>query len=172
MHAIRLQNRELALRFDRWLFLQRYSPITRDIYLRSVRDYMRFLRGKFVIRSNHLDVQEFLAQEAAKGVRPRTVLYKLYAVRIFFDFLCLGGLVKWSPPRVVQMKSVERNFPRVLSVEEVQRLFRAAKTPHEKALLEVLYGTGCRTDEVRTMLVEDIDFQRRRIRVSGKAGIR
>jgi Phage integrase, N-terminal SAM-like domain len=59
------KNRELAVRFGRWLFLQQYSPITRDMYLRSVRDYIRFLRGKGVTKSNHLDVQEFLAQTSS-----------------------------------------------------------------------------------------------------------
>lgn len=36
----------------------------------------------------------------------------------------------------------------------------------------MFYGTGCRTDEVRTMLIEDIDYMRRRIKVQGKVGTR
>jgi site-specific recombinase XerD len=172
MASLRIKNDELVVRFGRWLSLQRYSPVTRDMYTRAVREYIAFLGRRFVTESNHLDVQEFLAEQAAKGILPRTVLYKLYSIRVFFDFLSLGGLIKWSPPRIVQMRSVERRVPAVLTVEEVRRLFRAAKTPHERALLEVLYGTGCRTSEVRTMLIEDIDFVRRRIRVQGKVGTR
>lgn len=151
-----MTNSELVVRFDRWLLLQKYSPITRDMYRRAMREYARFLGAKSVIKSTHLDVQEYLAQQAAKGVLPRTVLYKLYAVRVFFDFLCLGGLIKWSPPRVVQMKKVERCVPSVLTVDQVRRVFRAARTPHERALVEVLYGTGCRTGEVRTMLIATV----------------
>ena len=142
------------------------------MYGRAVREYLKFLRGRFVIKSNHLDVQEFLAQEAAKGIRPRTVVYKLYGLRIFFDFLSLGGLIKWSPPRFVQPRPLPRSAPLVLTIEQLKKLFRAARTPHERALIEVLYGTGCRTDEVRTMLIEDIDFAKARIRVRGKAGTR
>jgi site-specific recombinase XerD len=166
------KNRELAIRFDRWLVLQRYSPVTRDMYTRTIREYNKFLDGKSVLRTTHLDVQEFLAQQAARGIRPRTVLYKLYSVRIFFDFLCLGGLIRWTPPRTIKMRSVPRHVPHVLTVQEVKRIIRATKTLHERALVEVFYGTGCRTDEVRTMLIENIDYAKRRIKVTGKAGTR
>jgi integrase/recombinase XerC len=142
------------------------------MYSRSVREYLKFLNGRLATLSTHFDVQEFLAEQAARGILPRTVLYKLYSIRIFFDFLCLGGLITWTPPRVVQMRAVQRQVPHVLTIQEVRRLFRATKTPHERALLEVFYGTGCRTDEVRTMLVEDIDYVRRRIKVRGKVGAR
>jgi len=168
----RAKNRELAVRFERWLVLQRYSPVTREMYTRTVREYVKFLDARQVTRSNHLDVQEFLAQQAARGILPRTVLYKLYSVRIFFDFLSLGGLINWTPPRMVQMRSVRRHVPHVLTQQEVRRVFRAARTTHERALVEVFYGTGCRTDEVRTMLIEDIDYVRRRIKVRGKVGTR
>ena len=67
MSSARHKNRELVARFTRWLLLQQYSPITREMYARSMRDYLRFLGGKFVMKSNHMDVQEFLASEAAKG---------------------------------------------------------------------------------------------------------
>ena len=168
----RAKNRELAVRFDRWLVLQRYSPVTRDMYARVLREYVKFLDGRLVTLTNHLDVQEFLAQQAERGILPRTVLYKLYSVRVFFDCLSLGGLVKWAPPRMVQMRSVDRRVPHVLTQQEVKRVFRAARTAHERALVEVFYGTGCRTDEVRTMLIEDIDYARRRIKVRGKVGTR
>jgi site-specific recombinase XerD len=172
MRPARARNYELVARFDRWLLLQKYSPVTRDMYTRAMREYVGFFGDTSVIKSTHLDVQEFLAAQAAKGVLPRTVLYKLYAVRVFFDFLCLGGLIRWSPSRVVQMRKVGRRAPAVLTVDQVKHVFRAARTPHERALVEVLYGTGCRTAEVANMLIEDIDFAKRRIRVHGKAGTR
>jgi len=172
MNPLTEKNNELVKRFDRWLLVLRYSPITRDIYTRAARDYLKFLGDKFVTRSNHLDVQEFLAAQAAKGIRARTVIYKLYSMRIFFDFLNLGGLVRWSPPRFVHPRPVRREIPPSLTLEEVKRLFGAAKTPHERALLEVFYGTGCRTGEIQNMLVEHVDFEKRQIRVEGKCGAR
>jgi site-specific recombinase XerD len=175
MDTLREKNQELVRRFDRWLLVLNYTPITRDMYTRTARDYLKFLGDKFVTRSGHQDVQEFLSAEAAKGIRSRTVIYKLYATRIFFDFLNLGGLVRWSPPRFVQPRLKRGEIlgrPPSLTLEEVKRLFRVAKTPHERALVEVLYGTGCRPGELRTILVENVDFENHQIRVEGKSGVR
>jgi len=130
------------------------------------------LHPKKVIKVTHFDVQEFLAYSAAQGKRPRLVRDQLYALRVFFDFLNLGGLVKWAPPRVVQMRPLEKHVPHVLTKEQVDKLLGAACTDYERALLEVLYGTGCRTGELRSMRIEEIDFHYRRIRVAGKTGVR
>lgn len=45
-----MTNGELVVRFDRWLMLQRYSPITRDMYRRAMREYVKFL-GKLYDRN-------------------------------------------------------------------------------------------------------------------------
>jgi site-specific recombinase XerD len=60
----------------------------------------------------------------------------------------------------------------VLTQRQVNRFMRAARSADERALLEVLYGTGARVGEITSMRVEDVDFKERRIRVKGKTGIR
>lgn len=163
---------ELTKRYERWLLVQRYAPQTRYYYPRSVRKFTAFLHGKPVLKTTHLDVQEYLAQCAATGQSPKAVRGELYALRVFFDFLNLGGLVKWVPPRNVKLRRMPRRIPVFLKQTEIHKLFSVARTRHERALLEVLYGTGCRTGELCTMRVEDIDFDQHRIRVCGKSGDR
>lgn len=121
---------------------------------------------------NHLDVQEFLAHSAAKGASPSLIRVQLHSLRIFFDFLNLGGLVKWVPPRTIKLRPLPRQVPKVLTNEQLSRVMGAASTNHERALVEVFYGTGCRTGELCTMRIENIDFDVRRIRVLGKVGTR
>ncbi len=152
--------------------MQGYSPITRCSYSKTVRSFSVFLGRRLVTTTTHLDVQDYLAERAEKGASPRTLRNDLYSLRIFFDFLNLGGLVNWVPPRMVQARPLEPYVPEVLTEQQVNNLLLAARTTHERALLEVLYGTGCRTGELRLMRVEDIDFQARRIRVKGKSGTR
>ena len=115
----RALNEELVRRFSRWLFALNYSQCTLDKYPRTVRRFVAFLHPKKVVKVTHFDVQEFLAYSAAQGKRPRLVRDQLYALRVFFDFLNLGGLVKWAPPRVVQMRPLERHVPHVLTKEQV-----------------------------------------------------
>jgi site-specific recombinase XerD len=165
-------NQELSLRYAKWLLVERYSKITREMYARSVRNYSSFLGDRRVTRSTHFDVREHLYNLTKRGASPSTVRNELYSLRIFFDFLNMGGLVHCVAPRLVRIKHTVRRVPHVLSQSQVLKLIRSATGPHERALLEVLYGTGCRTDEVRTMKIEDVDFNARRIRVQGKTGPR
>lgn len=172
MHSAKAINEELVLRFGRWLLVQGYAPCTRYRYPRTIRMFSEFLRFRPFQKVNHLDIQEYLAQSATKGNTPKFIRGELYALRVFFDFLNLGGLIKWVPPRMVKLRPMRRCIPKILTKLEVGKLLGAAKTPHERALLETLYGTGCRTGEIRTMRVESIDFRERRIRVHGKGGNR
>src|SRR5262249_438455 len=95
-----------------------------------------------------------------------------HALRIFYDFLAMGNLVIWSPPRMIKLRTPPPYVPNVLTERQVSRLMRAARNPHERAILEVIYGTGCRTGEILSMRVEDVDFRAKRIRVTGKTGER
>jgi len=113
-----------------------------------------------------------LAESAALGKTPKGIRDQLYALRVFFDFLNLGGLIKWVPPRQVKMRPLKRHIPKVLTEAQLRRVFVAANTKCERALVVVRYGTGCRTGELQTMRIENIDFNQRRIRVVGKSGIR
>lgn len=165
-------NEELARRSSRWLFALNYSPCVLSKYPRTVRRFSAFLYSRKVLKLTHFDVQESLAHSAAIGQTPTLIREQLYALRVFFDFLNLGGLVKWVPPRVVRMRPLQRHIPPVPTKGQIDKVLGAACTDYERALVELLYGSGCRTGELHLMRIEDIDFHYRRIRVRGKTGIR
>lgn len=168
-HAL---NVDLASRYAKWLVAQKYAASTRSQYCLAVQEYSKFLCNKPLTKSTHFDVQEFIADRAKLGRSARTLRSLLYSLRIFFDFLNLGGLIAWTPPRMIRPRRLEPRVPRVLTREQINRLFAGTRTRFERAILETLYGTGCRAGELRSMRIEDIDFVRRRIRVQGKVGDR
>jgi len=172
MDSSRPLNEVLSRRYSQWLVAQRYAPPTRSQYCLAVREYSLFLGKKPFTKSTHFDVQEFLAMRAKQGASARTLRAVLYSLRIFFDFLNLGGLIHWVPPRLVRPRPSKPILPLVLSKEQVNKLFTGTRSRFERAILETLYGTGCRAGELRSMRAEDVDFVRRRIRVRGKRGDR
>ena len=130
------------------------------------------MNRRAVTSANHFDVREFLVLASQKGHVTCTLKHELHVLRIFFDFLNMGGLVPWVAPRFVKIRSPHPRMPRVLSEAQVRSLLEAANNVRERALVEVLYGTGARPGEISTMRVEDIDFSAGRIRVTGKGGTR
>jgi integrase/recombinase XerC len=165
-------NAEIAARYSRWLAAQRYSPVTQGLYSRTVRNFCDFLGELRATDCTPLEIQEYLVQLTQRRPTASALCNELYSLRIFYDFLCLGQLVIWSPPRLLQGRPIPKRVPRSLSETQVKRVLRAARNIRERAILEVLYGTGCRTGELRSMKVEDVDFNARRIRVKGKTGTR
>jgi len=165
-------NDDLTGRFGRWLKVQEYTAHTNRHYLNSIVSLCRFLDDIPATDVTHLDVRDFLASVARRGVKRATVWSAMSALRCFFDFLNMGGLIAWSPPRFVRLPPLKRRVPRVLTESQMRLLSSAARDLHERTMIEVLYGTGARAGEVRSMRVEDVDLAARRIRVLGKCGYR
>lgn len=125
-----------------------------------------------VTDATHFDVREFLVESARRGNILCTLRAMLHGLRIFFDFLNMGGLIAWAAPRFVRVRRVTPPPPKVLSERQVQALIFHARDAREKALIELLYATGARPGEVVSIRVQDIDFGAGRVRVKGKAGVR
>jgi site-specific recombinase XerD len=165
-------NDDLTRRFTQWLRVQEYASHTNRHYLTSVVSLCRFLNDIPATDVTHLDIRDFLASVAQRGVKRATIWRAMSALRCFFDFLNMGGLIAWSPPRFVRLPPLKRRVPRVLTENQMHLLSSAASDLHERTMIEVLYGTGARAGEIRSMRVEDVDLLARRIRVLGKCGYR
>jgi site-specific recombinase XerD len=161
-------NLELAAKFDAWLQAQNYSVNTRKAYL-SVTSYLcEFVGSRSVLEVTHFDLREFLTYLYKRGLASSSLDRQGYGLKTFFGFLNLGGLVDSNVARLIKTRKVRRRLPRYLSIEEVERLIAAAKTPRDKAMLEMFYSTGCRLSEVAGMRFEHVDLESRTIRVIGK----
>jgi len=100
--------------------------------------------------------------------------YKV-ALKKFYKWL--GGGEQY-PPEVRWIRaSVKRNgrLPEeLLSEEDVERLIGAARHPRDRALIAVLYESGCRVGELLTLRIRHVKFDKNgaRLIVDGKMGMR
>jgi integrase len=70
--------------------------------------------------------------------------------------------------RLIRFRTPVKKLPRVLKQSDVAKVIAHTREPRDRAVLEVLYATGCRTSEIVNMRVEQIDFRREEIRILGK----
>src|ERR1700693_6012477 len=133
-------NDDLTRRFTRWLKVQEYTAQTNRHYLASIASLCRFLNDIPATDVTHLDIRDFLASVAQRGVKRSTIWSAMSALRCFFDFLNMGGLITWSPPRFVRLPPLKRRVPRVLTENQMHLLSSAARDLHERTMIEVLYG--------------------------------
>jgi site-specific recombinase XerD len=114
-----------------------------------------------------------LAHRLADGVSRRTQARALSAMRTFFRFLRLTGGVAEDPTTSVRAPKIGRRLPTVLSVREAAEGVERppADSPlglRDRALLEVLYGSGLRVSEAAGLTLDALDLEGREVRVMGK----
>ncbi len=126
-------------------------------------------------------VSEFLARlrEGDGDTRPlaaTSAARTLVAVRGLHRFLALEGVLDADPARRVSPPKAPSRLPKAIPVEDVERLLEAASvgdTPaslRDRALLEVLYGTGARISEAVGLDVDDVEGEDGVVRLRGKGG--
>lgn len=110
---------------------------------------------------------------------PSTVARKMSALRQFFGFLVDEGLRSDDPTHSLPRPTTRRPLPKILSHEEIERLFATAEDEAEggspKAirtlvLLEMLYGSGLRATELVSLPLAAVPRDAPFLTVTGKGG--
>ncbi len=106
------------------------------------------------------------------GSAARTVV----AVRGFHKFVVREGLMARDPAAAVKPPAPAKRLPKALPLSDVEAILAAAGAAgttlalRDRALLEVLYGTGARISEAVGLDVDDLDLDNAVVRLLGKGG--
>ena len=141
---------------------------TREKYAKTCKEFLLFTSGLSVSEIRPRDIRDYLAFRVKLGASTRTLQAQLSALRSMFDFAEAMSIVLVSPARTIRQRRYSRKIPRVLTQEEVDRLIDSQDNIRDKALLELMYATGCRVQEVALMRVRDVNWSARTIIVFGK----
>jgi len=140
--------------------------------LRKFADYLS-RKGRSPERVTTTLVLGLMVELKDRGYSVATVSRMLAAIKMFYRFLALEGIVESNVMAVLDSPRMWRRLPAVLSPEEVDRLLSApdATTPlglRDKAILELLYATGMRVSEVAALDVDSIHYDYGYLRCMGK----
>ena len=151
-------------------------------YRRDLRRYVAFLAARGVDDLAAVDesvVAAFLVHlregdadhpPLAAGSAGRAVV----AVRGFHKFAVRDGLSESDPAAAVRPPAPAKRLPKALPVAEIERILEAASTPgtalalRDRALLELLYGSGARISEAVGLDVDDLSLDTATVLLRGK----
>lgn len=159
-----------------WLAAERgRAATTLTAYRRDLRSYARWLdaRGVAVTAVEEPDVIAYIGALRTRGLSPASVARSLVPVRALHRFLTEEGRVAVDPAAHVERPRVPRGLPKALTEPEIERLLQApvGDSPvarRDRAMLEVLYGTGVRVSELVGLSLGDVDLDAGLIRAFGK----
>ena len=153
-------------------------------YRRDLRRYVEFLeaagvRGMAEVSGS--DVAGFLTalrsgDEEHPPLSATSAARAVVAVRGLHRFALLDGLVTDDVAHEVRPPAPARRLPKAIGVDQVEALLEAAgavegpRGLRDRALLELLYGTGARISEAVGLAVDDVDRVHATARLAGKGG--
>ena len=138
---------------------------TQTDYIRHIKNFSIFF-GRSPDQATSEDVRRYQLHLKTSGASVNTMAGAVSALKFFFNQTLgrhdIGNLI--PTPREI------RKLPVVLSEEEVERLLNSAPGLKAQAALSVAYGAGLRSLEVVSLKVDDIDGDRKIIRVEQGKG--
>jgi integrase/recombinase XerD len=146
-------------------------------YARDVRKFTAFLKARKAPlgRVSEETVVGFVHAESRAGLSARSLARLISALRSFFRFLVLSGLVKTDVTARLTTPSTWLSLPKFLTIPEAATLLQAPdeKKPQglrDRAMLEVLYGSGLRVSELAGLRLAEVNLDEGFLVCRGKGG--
>jgi integrase/recombinase XerC len=165
------------------LALERHlAASTVDAYDRDLAQLAAFLRRTRRELSNARlqDLRRFLAQLTTLGYARASIARRVGAIHSFYRWANARGIVEPDPSALLGRPKVVSRLPVVLRVPEAAALVEApgaaegasdadvAVAARDRAILELMYGSGLRVSEVAGLTIERVDLDRGRVTAIGK----
>ncbi|TGD86975.1 tyrosine recombinase XerC [Mycolicibacterium sp. CH28] len=157
------------------------SEHTRRAYLTDLRSLFAFLDerapGAGLAGLSLPLLRSWLAAQAAGGAARTTLARRTSAIKTFTAWATRRGLLTADPAVRLQLPKARRTLPAVLRQDQALAAMAAAHLGAEQGdplalrdqlIVELLYATGIRVSELCGLDIDDVDTERRLLRVLGK----
>ncbi|WP_443932270.1 site-specific tyrosine recombinase XerD [Phascolarctobacterium succinatutens] len=169
--------------FDYLALFQEYLTVelglaknTQLAYMRDLRLLMKSLQLKAdeeMLQVSRQQLIAYLVRLKQEGRAASTVARKLASIKAFYRFLTAERYIRRNPAEVLEAASRGLHLPKVLSVQEIERLLDEPNLGtldgyRDKTMLELLYATGMRVSELVNVPVKNVDMKMQYVIVMGK----
>lgn len=163
---------------DYWYFLKFEKGLSENTLLAYRRDMEKladFMSGSSVpIEKAEMEhLQEFIITISSIGIHPRSQARILSGIKSFYHFLNYKNRRDDNPTELLESPKIGMRLPEVLSIDEIDRMLAAIDLSKQegqrnKAIIEVLYGSGLRVSELTNLLISNIYTKDGYMLVEGK----
>ena len=149
------------------------APNSLAAYKRDLARFCEWLGGRFVPKLTVRDLSDYMGWLQTKQLASASIARHMVALKLFYRYLQLEGIVKDNPAELLGTQKTWQRVPEVLSPGMVEKLL-AAPQPRDafwrrdRAMLELLYATGCRASEVSNLQTRDLHLSERYCLAHGK----
>lgn len=166
--------------YTEYLKLRRnLSENTLDAYRRDMKQFFKHLEERGINDAadmTNADIVSYIMHLRNYGRSGSTINRKTASMRAYADFLCDTGIISRenNPVEGVKPPKIEKQEIDYLSVEEINNLLElpddSVRGVRDRAILEILYGTGIRVTELTELRMHDVNFRIGFITCNGEYG--
>lgn len=161
-----------------------YLEVDKRLSLNSVKSYLTDLKKyeAFLIKYQNVFsvdditsdmIEKYILSLKRGGFSKSSIQRKIVCIKEFHKFLHDEGIVKTNPAKFIGNVKKDKTLPEVLTVNEVDKMISSIDTQTDigirnKAMLELLYGSGLRVSELVNLKINDIHLRGMYIKILGK----
>jgi integrase/recombinase XerD len=130
-------------------------------YRRDLKRFFEWLEGRSIPALSIRDLADYTTWLHQKDLGPATLARYLVSLKVFFRYLQLEGVLEENLAELLGSQKLWERVPEVLSPRQLDELFASPRKSdpcwrRDRALLEMLYATGCRASEVSNLRLRDV----------------
>jgi len=151
------------------------SANTVEAYLNDLEKWLSYLSDAHIdFKEAKLEqCQDFLIELSDIGISVRSQARIVSGIKSFYHFLLFTNIIDDDPTNLLELPKIGLHLPEVLSVEEINAIVDAIDVSQEtgqrnRAIIEMLYGSGLRVSELINVKLSNIDFEHAFFKVDGK----
>lgn len=153
------------------------SQNTINAYMTDLKSYGKFLKKychiEFITEVTETEVNKYILSLKRNDMAKKTIQRHITALKMFHKFLVDEQLAYENPMKLIQGVKLDKKIPEVLTIEEVDLMINSIETEtplgiRNKAILEVLYGSGLRVSELTGLKLANLHMNAKYISVIGK----
>ena len=171
----------LIERYKNHLTVLNYAGGTIKGYILSLKRFIAWLKDDIlsVTRDTIKDYQIALYEEINRKGQPNSVCSqnnRLKVVKSFFRYLAEENYIVGDPAKDISYAKKPKRLPRsILTKSETRKLLKMPDTKtvlgyRDRAILEVLYSTAIRREEITNIMLQDIDYNEGFVRINSGKG--
>lgn len=147
-----------------------YSDNTIKKYKTNLTIFKNFFKNRDILTLNSKDIEKYI--HSLSQLETTSISNIISTLKTFYNYFVKTERINTNPSDAIKMPKLKRKLPTYLSLEEIDNLLNIEINDdfdaRNKAILELMYGTGLRINEVITLEFKNIDYEECIIRVMGK----
>ena len=170
----------ILLLFDEMLLVERQAAKnTRRAYKSDIKSYIKFINVKYnlsILNVESINITSWYRSLSEKSIARNSYLRKVSSIKEFYRFLYSDGLIKYNPAKDIASPKKYQEIPNVLTIKQIEDIINILKSDNSLksirllALIEIMYSTGIRVEELMSISLNSINYDNHSIFIKGKGG--